>query len=389
MNINNNFLKLQDNYLFSKINMKVNDYIKENPKAHIIRLGIGDVTRPIPKVIIEAIKKAADEMGKEESFRGYGPEQGYEFLRNIIVENDYKNLGIEKDEVFISDGSKCDTGNFIEVFEKGINVAIPNPVYPVYLDTNIIYGNNIIYMNLCEENNFEPIPEELAEVPDLIYICSPNNPTGVGMKKNLLKKWVDYARIHNSIILFDAAYEAYISQNDIPHSIYEIEGAKNVAVEFRSFSKTAGFTGLRCAYTIVPKEINCKGTGLNKLWNRRHSTKFNGVSYIIQRGAEAVYSKEGKEEVNKNIKYYMENAEIIKDRLDNLDIKSYGGINSPYIWLKIPKKMKSWDFFDLLLGKYNIVGTPGMGFGTKGEGFFRLTSFGKRENIIEAMERLK
>ena len=389
MNINNNFLKLQDNYLFSKINMKVNDYIKENPKAHIIRLGIGDVTRPIPKVIIEAIKKAADEMGKEESFRGYGPEQGYEFLRNIIVENDYKNLGIEKDEVFISDGSKCDTGNFIEVFEKGINVAIPNPVYPVYLDTNIMYGNNIIYMNLCEENNFEPIPEELAEVPDLIYICSPNNPTGVGMKKNLLKKWVDYASIHNSIILFDAAYEAYIRQNDIPHSIYEIEGAKNVAVEFRSFSKTAGFTGLRCAYTIVPKEINCKGTGLNKLWNRRHSTKFNGVSYIIQRGAEAVYSKEGKEEVNKNIKYYMENAEIIKDRLDNLDIKSYGGINSPYIWLKIPKKMKSWDFFDLLLEKYNIVGTPGVGFGTKGEGFFRLTSFGKREDIIEAMERLK
>ena len=389
MNINNNFLKLQDNYLFSKINMKVNDYIKENPKAHIIRLGIGDVTRPIPKVIIEAIKKAADEMGKEESFRGYGPEQGYEFLRNIIVENDYKNLGIEKDEVFISDGSKCDTGNFIKIYKKGINVAIPNPVYPVYLDTNIMYGNNIIYMNLCEENNFEPIPEELAEVPDLIYICSPNNPTGVGMKKNLLKKWVDYARIHNSIILFDAAYEAYISQNDIPHSIYEIEGAKNVAVEFRSFSKTAGFTGLRCAYTIVPKEINCKGTGLNKLWNRRHSTKFNGVSYIIQRGAEAVYSKEGKEEVNKNIKYYMENAEIIKDRLDNLDIKSYGGINSPYIWLKIPKKMKSWDFFDLLLEKYNIVGTPGVGFGTKGEGFFRLTSFGKREDIIEAMERLK
>lgn len=389
MNINNNFLKLQDNYLFSKINMKVNDYIKENPKAHIIRLGIGDVTRPIPKVVIEAIKKASDEMGKEESFRGYGPEQGYEFLRNIIVENDYKNLGIEKDEVFISDGSKCDTGNFIEVFEKGINVAIPNPVYPVYLDTNIMYGNNIIYMNLCKENNFEPIPEELAEVPDLIYICSPNNPTGVGMKKDLLKKWVDYASKNNSIILFDAAYEAYISQNDIPHSIYEIEGAKKVAVEFRSFSKTAGFTGLRCAYTIVPKEINCKGTGLNKLWNRRHSTKFNGVSYIIQRGAEAVYSKEGKEEVNKNIKYYMENAEIIKDRLDNLDIKSYGGINSPYIWLKIPKKMKSWDFFDLLLEKYNIVGTPGVGFGTKGEGFFRLTSFGKREDIIEAMERLK
>ena len=389
MNINNNFLKLQDNYLFSKINMKVNDYLKENPKAHIIRLGIGDVTRPISKVVIEAIKKAADEMGREESFRGYGPEQGYEFLRNIIVENDYKNLGIEKDEVFISDGSKCDTGNFIEVFEKGINVAIPNPVYPVYLDTNIMYGNNIIYMNLCEEKNFEPIPEELLEVPDLIYICSPNNPTGVGMRKDLLKKWVDYASKNNSIILFDAAYEAYISQNDIPHSIYEIEGAKKVAVEFRSFSKTAGFTGLRCAYTIVPKEINCKGNCLNKLWNRRHSTKFNGVSYIIQRGAEAVYSEEGKKEVNKNIKYYMENAEIIKDRLDNLDIKSYGGINSPYIWLKIPKKMKSWDFFDLLLEKYNIVGTPGVGFGTKGEGFFRLTSFGKREDIIEAMERLK
>ena len=389
MNINNNFLKLQDNYLFSKINMKVNDYIKENPKAHIIRLGIGDVTRPIPKVVIEAIKKASDEMGKEESFRGYGPEQGYEFLRNIIVENNYKNLGIEKDEVFISDGSKCDTGNFIEVFEKGINVAIPNPVYPVYLDTNIMYGNNIIYMNLCEENNFEPIPEELAEVPDLIYICSPNNPTGVGMKKDLLKKWVDYASKNNSIILFDAAYEAYISQNDIPHSIYEIEGAKKVAVEFRSFSKTAGFTGLRCAYTIVPKEINCKGNSLNKLWNRRQSTKFNGVSYIIQRGAEAIYSEEGKEEVNKNIKYYIENAKIIKDRLDKLEIKSYGGINSPYIWFKIPKEMKSWDFFDLLLEKYNIVGTPGVGFGSKGEGFFRLTSFGKREDIIEAMERLK
>lgn len=409
--INKNFLQLQDNYLFSKINKKVNEYIKENPKADIINLGIGDVTRPIPRVVTDAINKATNEMKYEKSFKGYGPEQGYEFLRKKILENEYKNIEIDLDEIFISDGAKCDTGNIIELFDKDIKVAIPNPVYPVYIDSNIIYGTsgkynkdqdryeNIIYINLTEENNFEPVPEELELIPDLIYICSPNNPTGTAMKKRTLEKWVNYAKENNSIILFDAAYEAFISEKDIPHSIYEINGAKEVAIEFKSFSKTAGFTGLRCSYTIVPKNINIKirdnkeneknTISLNELWRRRQCTKFNGVSYIIQRGAESIYTEVGKKEIKNNITYYMENAKIIKNGLEDVGIKAYGGVNSPYIWMKTPEGIKSWEFFDIMLEKYNIVGTPGVGFGTKGEGYFRLTAFGNKYKTIEAIERLK
>ena len=402
--VNENFLKLQDSYLFSTINKKENEYINQNPDAKIIRLGIGDVTRPIPDIIVEEIKKAAEEMKYSATFKGYGPEQGYDFLKEKIIENDFKDLDLNMNEVFISDGAKCDTGNIIELFDKDIKVAITDPVYPVYLDSNVMYGRtdeyngntgmyeNIIYMKANEENNFEPLPEELDEVPDLIYICSPNNPTGIAMKRDNLKKWVDFARIHKSIILFDAAYEAFIEEKDIPHSIYEIEGAKEVAIEFRSYSKTAGFTGLRCAYCIVPEKLEIetkKGKiSLNKLWNRRQTTKFNGVSYIIQRGAEAIYTEEGKEQIRENIVYYKENAKIIKKGLADARITAYGGINSPYIWLKTPNNMKSWEYFDYLLEKYNIVGTPGVGFGPSGEGYFRLTSFGDRKKTIEAMERL-
>lgn len=402
--INKNFLELQDNYLFSNINKKVESYLGKNPNANIIKLGIGDVTRPIPSSIVEKMKKAAEEMQYEDSFRGYGPEQGYEFLRKKILESEYKDLDIDLDEIFISDGAKCDTGNIIELFDKDIKVGIPNPVYPVYLDSNIIYGTsgkyivekneyeNIIYINFTEENNFEPLPEELEQIPDLIYICSPNNPTGTVMKKDNLEKWVKFAKKNNSIILFDAAYEAFIKEEDIPHSIYEVSGAKEVAIEFKSFSKTAGFTGLRCAYTIVPKNIRIMNDGkevsLNKLWNRRQSTKFNGVSYITQRAAESVYTEEGKKEIKDNITYYMENAKIIKNGLEEIGIKTFGGVNSPYIWMKTPNGIESWRFFDVLLEEYNIVGTPGVGFGTNGEGFFRLTAFGNKFKTIEAMERL-
>ena len=402
--INENFLKLQDSYLFSTINKKVSKYQEKNPKADIIRLGIGDVTRPIPAVVIEAIERAADEMKDSATFRGYGPEQGYDFLKEKIVQNDYKDLGINTNEVFISDGAKCDTGNIVELFDTDAKVAITDPVYPVYLDSNVMYGRagefnedngqyeKIIYMNATEQNNFTPLPEELEEIPDLIYICSPNNPTGVAMNAENLKKWVDFAKQHKSIILFDAAYEAFIEEDGIPHSIYEIEGAKKVAIEFKSYSKTAGFTGLRCAYCIVPNEIEIESSegkvSLNKLWNRRQTTKFNGVSYIIQRGAEATYTVEGKKAIRDNILYYKENAKIIKHGLEKIGIKAYGGINSPYIWLKTPNNMKSWEYFDLLLEKYNIVGTPGVGFGPSGEGYFRLTAFGDREKTIEAMKRL-
>ena len=403
--INENFLKLQDSYLFSTINKKVSEYQEKNPKADIIRLGIGDVTRPIPAVVIEAIERAADEMKDSATFRGYGPEQGYDFLKEKIVQNDYKDLGINTNEVFISDGAKCDTGNIVELFDTDAKVAITDPVYPVYLDSNVMYGRagkfnedngqyeKIIYMNATEQNNFTPLPEELEEIPDLIYICSPNNPTGVAMNAENLKKWVDFAKQHKSIILFDAAYEAFIEEDGIPHSIYEIEGAKKVAIEFKSYSKTAGFTGLRCAYCIVPNEIEIESSkwkvSLNKLWNRRQTTKFNGVSYIIQRGAEATYTVEGKKAIRDNILYYKENAKIIKHGLEKIGIKAYGGINSPYIWLKTPNNMKSWEYFDLLLEKYNIVGTPGVGFGPSGEGYFRLTAFGDREKTFEAMERLR
>ena len=406
--INENFLRLKDNYLFSNINQRVNQYIKENPVADIIRLGIGDVTRPIPKAITNAIKKAAEELEDKEMFKGYGPEQGYDFLKEKIIENEYRDLNIKLDEVFISDGAKCDTGNIIEIFDKDIKVGITDPVYPVYLDSNIMCGRkdtDIIYINATEKNDFTPIPEELEDVPDLIYICSPNNPTGVAMKKEILEKWVKFAREKDSIILFDAAYEAFIEEEDIPHSIYEIEGAKEVAIEFKSYSKTAGFTGLRCAYTIVPKELVVKrqiqesidsfdnnlsdnSISINKLWNRRSTTKFNGVSYVIQRAAEAVYTEEGKKGINENIKYYKENAKIILEGLKKVEITCYGGINSPYIWMKIPKGISSWEYFDILLKQYNIVGTPGVGFGTNGEGYFRLTAFGDRDKTKEAMERI-
>ena len=402
--INENFLKLQDNYLFSNINKRVAEYLKSNPNSKLIKLGIGDVTRPIPTAVIDAIKKAINEMGNSKTFRGYGPEQGYEFLRKEIVENEYKKLNINIDEVFVSDGSKCDTANIVELFDKDIKVAITDPVYPVYLDSNVMYGrtgefnretgkyDGIIYMEATEKNNFTPLPNDLEEIPDLIYICSPNNPTGIAMKKEDLEKWVEFAKENNSIILFDAAYEAFVGSDNIPHSIYEIKGAKEVAIEFKSYSKTAGFTGLRCAYTVVPKELliksNNKEISINSLWNRRSTTKFNGVSYIIQRGAEAIYTDEGKKQIKENICYYKENAKIIKEGLKKAGIIAYGGIDSPYVWLKTPNNLKSWDYFDMLLEKYNIVGTPGVGFGPSGEGYFRLTAFGDRDNTIEAMKRL-
>ncbi len=388
--LNKNFLNLQDSYLFSTVNRKVNDFKKRNPEKRIINLGIGDVTKPIPNIITETMKMACDEMKEQSTFRGYGPEQGYDFLKEKIIKFDYNIRGIDLDldEVFVSDGAKCDIGNIVDLFEKDNIVAITDPVYPVYLDTNIIAGRNIIFMSCNKENNF--IPEIPNKVPDIIYLCYPNNPTGMVLKKEELKKWVDFARENNSIILFDSAYEAFITEKDIPHSIFEIDGAKEVAIEFRSFSKTAGFTGIRCAYTIVPKElkrkIECKEqnkeieSSLNKMWNRRHCTKFNGVSYITQRGAEAVYNEEVQKQLKENIKYYMENAKIIKEKFAKAGIEAYGGINAPYIWLKVPNGETSWEFFDRMIETYGIVGTPGSGFGKNGEGYFRLTGFGKRED---------
>lgn len=391
--INENFLELEDSYLFSTIAKKVSKFTEENPDKKIIKLGIGDVTRPIVPVCLEAMHKAVEEMGTEKGFKGYGPEQGYEFLRKAIIENDYKarNINIEEDEVFVSDGAKCDCGNIVDIFSKDNKVAITNPVYPVYLDTNIMSGRNITYLQITSENNFEPeLPKEKV---DLIYLCYPNNPTGTVLTKEELKKWVKYAKENKSIILYDAAYEAFISEESVPHSIYEIEGAKEVAIEFKSFSKTAGFTGLRCAYVIVPK--NLKGytkkgeeISLNKLWNRRTCTKFNGVSYIIQRAAEATYSEEGKKQIRENIEYYMDNARIIKEGLERAGFLCYGGINSPYVWLKTPNEMKSWEFFDKLLNEIAVVGTPGVGFGKCGEGYFRLTAFGTKEATKEAVNRI-
>ena len=403
--INENFLELQESYLFSTVAKKVAKFEEEHPDKKIIKLGIGDVTRPIAKACIEAMHKAVDELGTEEGFRGYGPEQGYDFLPNAIVENDYKARGIDisSDEVFVSDGAKCDCGNIVDIFAKDNVVAITDPVYPVYLDTNVMAGRsgkfnkekqvyeNIVYLPVTAQNNFEPeLPKQKV---DLIYLCFPNNPTGTVLTKEQLKKWVDYAKENNSIILYDAAYEAFITEKNIPHSIYEVEGAKDVAIEFKSYSKTAGFTGVRCAYLVIPKTV--KGytkTGekieLNKLWNRRTCTKFNGVSYIVQRAAEATYSKEGKKEIKANIEYYLENAKIIREGLIKAGYEVYGGVNSPYIWLKVPGNMTSWEFFDKLLAEKNIVGTPGSGFGPHGEGYFRLTAFGTRENSIEAIKRI-
>ena len=394
MNINENFLKLEDSYLFSTIAKKVTKYQNENPDKKIIRLGIGDVTKPIVPAVIDAMNKAINEMGTAEGFRGYGPEQGYDFLREKIVENDYLNLGIEADEIFVSDGAKCDCGNIVDIMGADNKIAITNPVYPVYVDTNIMAGRkeNIIYLDALEEKNF--IPQVPKQKVDIIYLCFPNNPTGVGITRKELKRFVDYARENKAIIFYDAAYEAFITEEDIPHSIYEIEGAKDVAIEFKSFSKSAGFTGLRCAYVVVPKSVfgydkQGEKVSLNKLWNRRTTTKFNGVSYVIQRAAEATYSDEGKIQLKNNIDYYLENASIIKDGLKNIGFTVYGGVNSPYIWLKTPNNMKSWDFFDLLLEKADVVGTPGVGFGSCGEHFFRLTAFGTKENSIEAIDRIK
>lgn len=403
VSLNKNFLKLQENYLFSTIAKKVKKYQEEHPDKQIISLGIGDVTRPIPKTITDKIKEAVEEMNHKETFRGYGPEQGYEFLREKIIKYDYLTRGIDLDidEVFVSDGSKCDVGNMVDLFDTDNIVAITDPVYPVYLDTNVIAGrsgeynintdkyNNIVYIKSTEENNFEPRPDELHRNVDIIYLCSPNNPTGKAMPRECLQDWVEYANKHHSIILYDAAYEAYIQNENVPHSIYEIEGAKKVAVEFKSFSKTAGFTGLRCAYTIIPKCLKIDGVCLNEMWNRRQCTKFNGVSYVVQRGAEAVYLDEGQKQTKENRAYYQSNAKIIKEGLKEAKLQAYGGIDAPYIWLKVPNNIKSWEFFDILLEKANIVGTPGVGFGPSGEGYFRLTAFGEKENTIEAIKRIK
>ena len=392
--INENFLKLEDSYLFSTIAKKVAEFQKNNPDKKVIKLGIGDVTKPIVPAVINAMHKAVDEMGTAEGFKGYGPEQGYDFLRDAIVENDYKNLGIEKDEVFVSDGAKCDCGNIVDIFGVDNKIAITDPVYPVYIDTNIMAGRkeNIVLLPVLEKNNF--VPELPKEKVDIIYLCFPNNPTGTVLNKEELKKFVDYAKENKAVILYDAAYEAFITEENIPHSIYEIEGAKDVAIEFKSYSKTAGFTGLRCAYVVVPKTVkgytkNGEEIELNKLWNRRTTTKFNGVSYIVQRAAEAIYSEEGKKQIKENINYYLENAKIIKSGLQEAGFTVYGGVNSPYIWLKVPNGMTSWEFFDNLLETANVVGTPGSGFGSCGEGFFRLTAFGTKENSIEAIERIK
>ena len=392
--INENFLKLEDSYLFSTIAKKVAEFQKNNPEKKIIKLGIGDVTKPIVPAVIEAMHKAVEEMGTIEGFRGYGPEQGYEFLRKAIIENEYKDLGIELDEIFVSDGAKCDCGNIVDIFGENNKVAITDPVYPVYVDTNIMSGKkeNIVYLPVLEKNSF--VPELPKEKVDIIYLCFPNNPTGMAISKQDLKKFVDYAIENKSIILYDAAYEAFITEEDIPHSIYEIEGAKEVAIEFKSYSKTAGFTGLRCGYVVIPKSV--KGytqsgdtVEINKLWNRRTTTKFNGTAYVIQRAAEAVYSEDGKKQIKANIKDYLENAKIIKEGLIEAGFTVYGGVNSPYVWLKTPNNMSSWDFFDELLEKANVVGTPGSGFGSCGEGFLRLTAFGTKENSIEAIKRIK
>jgi len=404
--LNENYLKLPGSYLFAEIADRVTAFKKENPDVDVISLGIGDVTKPLVPSVVEAIRKAADEMGCEDTFRGYGPYQGYDFLAEKIIRHDFISRGIElsMDEVFISDGAKSDTANFQEIFGQDNVVAVTDPVYPVYVDSNAMAGRlgdydsstgkwtNLVYLPCTAENGFVPaLPEKKV---DIIYLCYPNNPTGTVLTKEQLKVWVDYARDNKAVILFDAAYEAYITEKDIPHSIYEVEGAKDVAVEFRSFSKTAAFTGTRCAYTVVPKSVvaytrNGEAVPLNRLWNRRQTTKFNGTPYIVQRGAEAVYSEEGQKQIREMISYYMENAKIIRTGLESLGLSVYGGINAPYIWLKTPAGYDSWQFFDKLLKEAFVVGTPGVGFGPSGQRYFRLTAFGSRENTEKAVERIK
>ncbi|MDD5952259.1 MAG: LL-diaminopimelate aminotransferase [Oscillospiraceae bacterium] len=398
LKINENFIKLPQSYLFVDIARKVQQFAEAHPEKTIIKMGIGDVTKPLPKAVVEAMKKAADEMGQAETFRGYGPENGYAFLREAIAENDYRKHGIDiaPDEIFVSDGAKSDTGSIGDIFAVDNVVAVCDPVYPVYIDTNVMAGrggeyndqtgwSKIVYMPCTEETNF--LPEIPKEPVDVIYLCFPNNPSGVGITREALQQWVDYANEHQAVILYDAAYEAFITE-DLPHSIYEIEGAHTCAIEFRSFSKTAGFTGTRCAFTVIPKALQFQGVSLNALWNRRQSTKMNGVSYVVQRGAEAVYSPEGQKEIQENIAYYLNNAKIIREGLTAAGFTAYGGVNSPYVWLKTPDGMTSWEFFDLLLEKTGIVGTPGSGFGLNGEGFFRLTAFNTLENTKAAIQRI-
>lgn len=402
--VNEHFLKLPNNYLFSDIAKKVNTFKVTHPKADIIRLGIGDVTQALPKAVTEAMHKAVDEMAEKATFHGYGPEQGYNFLIETIIKNDYASRGIHFDtnEVFINDGAKSDTGNIGDILRHDNSIGVTDPIYPVYIDSNVMCGragvledgkwSNVVYMPCLSENNFIPaIPEKRV---DILYLCYPNNPTGTVLSKEELKKWVNYALANDTLILFDAAYEAYIQDPDIPHSIYEIKGAKKVAIEFRSFSKTAGFTGVRCGYTVVPKELTAatlegKRIPLNKLWNRRQCTKFNGTSYITQKGAEAVYSPEGKEQVKEIINYYMTNAGIMKEGIESAGLKVFGGENAPYLWVKTPNGVSSWKFFEQMLYEANIVGTPGVGFGPGGEGYIRLTAFGDRADCEEAMRRLK
>lgn len=410
--INDHYLKLKAGYIFPEINRRVKAFADANPTAKIIRMGIGDVTEPLPPAIVEAMHKALDEMSKRETFRGYGPEQGYEFLREAIAKNDYqsRNCDISADEIFVSDGSKCDGGNILDIFASAKEdnvIAVCDPVYPIYVDTNVMAGHTgsadekgeyqgLVYLRATAENNFSPdIPKQHV---DLIYLCFPNNPTGAVITRDKLQQWVDYAKANNAIILYDAAYEAYITDDSIPHSIYEIPGGRDVAIEFRSFSKTAGFTGMRCAFTVVPKTVigmakpGPSGSGervpLHKLWTRRHTTKFNSVAYIVQRGAEACYTPEGKQQIRKLVSFYLENARLLREGATSAGLKAYGGENGPYIWVRTPNNLTSWDAFDLLLKQANIVVTPGSGFGTSGEGYFRISAFNSRQNVEEAIRRI-
>ena len=402
--VNEHFLKLPNNYLFSDIAKKVNAFKVSHPKTDLIRLGIGDVTRPLPQASIEAMHKAVDELANKETFHGYGPEQGYDFLIDAVIRNDYASRGVylEPGEVFISDGAKSDTGNIGDILRHDNSIGVTDPIYPVYIDSNVMCGragiledgrwSNVVYLPCLSENNFVPeIPDRRI---DILYLCYPNNPTGTVISKAELKKWVNYALENDTLILYDAAYEAYIQDPDIPHSIYEIKGAKKVAIEFRSFSKTAGFTGVRCGYTVVPKELTAatlegERIPLNRMWNRRQCTKFNGTSYITQRGAEAIYTPEGKKQVKAIIQYYMANARIMKEALESTGLKVFGGENAPYLWVKAPGEVSSWKFFEQMLYEANVVGTPGVGFGPSGEGYIRLTAFGERADCEEAMKRIR
>lgn len=399
--VNENYLKLRGSYLFSEIGKRVKNYTEAHPEERVIKMGIGDVTRPLPPSVITALHEAVDEMGNEASFKGYAPDLGYEFLRKSISDFDYKRLGceIEPDEIFVSDGAKSDSGNIQEIFGRDNIIAVCDPVYPVYVDTNVMSGrtgiyqeetgtwSDVIYMPCTKENGFAP--ELPKKVPDLIYLCFPNNPTGATITKSELQKWVDYANQNGSIIIYDAAYEAYISEADVPHSIYECTGAKDCAIELHSFSKNAGFTGLRLGYTVIPKTLEREGVKLHALWARRHGTKYNGAPYIVQKAGAAVYTEQGQKEVNELVAYYMQNATYITEQLKSSGYTVSGGINAPYIWLKTPDRMTSWEFFDYLLNEAKVVGTPGVGFGPSGEGYFRLTAFGNHEDTVEAMERMK